>query len=113
MAARRSYGTGSLHERSGSWYGRWWANGRRVQRKLGPVRAPGTRDGLTRAQAERELRRRIEGDAPAPTVVARLTVEQSGERLIRHLASLGRKRSTIEGYDSYLRVHLAPFFGQR
>jgi hypothetical protein len=104
--ARRSYGTGSLYQRAGNWYGRWWVNGQRVKRKLGPVRDSGTRDGLTRAQAERELRRRIEAKAPAPAVAQRLTVQQAGERLIRHLATLGRKRSTLEGYDRYLPVHL-------
>jgi integrase len=113
MASRRSYGTGSLYERAGNWYGRWWVDGRRVKRKLGPVRTAGTREGLTRAQAERELRRRIEAEAPAPAVPQRLTVQQAGERLIRHLVTLGRKRSTVEGYDSYLRVHLAPYFADR
>ena len=49
MSARRDYGSGSLYQRAGSWYGRWWADGARVKRKLGPVRPPGTRDGLTRA----------------------------------------------------------------
>jgi hypothetical protein len=54
---RRAYGSGSLYKRAGNWYGRWHADGRRVKRKLGPVRRPGTRGGMTRAQAERELRR--------------------------------------------------------
>jgi hypothetical protein len=30
-----------------------------------------------------------------------------------HLEGLGRKRSTLPGYESFLRVHLAPFFGDR
>jgi site-specific recombinase XerD len=32
-------------------------------------------------------------------------------RLLENLEALGRKRSTIEGYGSALRVHLAPPFG--
>ncbi len=40
-----------------SWYGRWTVDGVRMKRCLGPKRIPSTRDGLTRAQAERELRR--------------------------------------------------------
>ncbi|MGH2984569.1 MAG: tyrosine-type recombinase/integrase [Solirubrobacterales bacterium] len=40
-------------------------------------------------------------------------VREAGERLIEHLTSLGRKRSTLGNYESYLRVHLAPFFGER
>lgn len=55
--AKRSYGTGSLFEKGGNWYGQWRIGGRLVKRKLGPQREPGTRRGLTKAQAERELRR--------------------------------------------------------
>lgn len=39
--ARRGYGSGSLYQRAGNWYGRWYANGERVKRKLGPVRQRG------------------------------------------------------------------------
>ncbi len=42
----------------------------------------------------------------------RLTVGEAGELLVDHLESLGRKRSTVGEYRSYLRVHLAPFFGE-
>jgi hypothetical protein len=41
MARRRSYGTGSICVRPGSYYGRWPLGGRMVQRKFGPVRPPG------------------------------------------------------------------------
>ena len=112
-AERRFYGTGQLFERAGNWYGRFYVNGQRVKRKLGPVRPPGSRDGLTRAQAERELRRRIEAEMIAPRAAQRMTVAHAGERLLRHLEGLGRKRSTLEGYESYLRVHLSPYFGER
>jgi hypothetical protein len=57
MADRRGYGSGSLYQRAGNWYGRWHVDGRRVKRMLGPVRPSGTRDGLTRAQAEAMGRR--------------------------------------------------------
>ena len=60
MAARRPRGSGQLLVRYGSYYGKWAAGEQRVQRKLGPVRSPGTREGLTRSQAERELRRQLE-----------------------------------------------------
>src|SRR4051794_16673586 len=113
MTARRGYGSGSLYQRAGNWYGRWHVDGQRVKRMLGPVRPPGTREGLTRAQAERELRRRIETDLPEPSVAARLTVGEAGARLLAHLEGLGRKRSTLQGYESFLRVHLAPYFGDR
>ncbi|MGC1813532.1 MAG: hypothetical protein WA696_05280 [Solirubrobacterales bacterium] len=40
------------------------------------------------------------------------TVREAGERLIDHLDALGRKRSTLGDYESFLRVHLAPYFGE-
>lgn len=108
--ARRSYGTGSLLVRRGAWYGQWHAAGRQVMRKLGPIRQPGSRDGLTKAQAERELRRRMEQEQAVAAAPARLTVAEAGERLVEHLAALGRKKSTVEGYRSALNIHLGPFF---
>jgi integrase len=39
-----------------------------------------------------------------------MTVATAGARHLAHLESLGRKRSTLMDYESYLRVHLAPFF---
>jgi integrase len=115
--ARRSRGTGSLSVRRNargveSWYGQWWVGGRRVTRKLGPKREAGTRRGLTRGQAERELQREIDRHLATP-IERDVTVSQAGERLIDHLGSLGRKRSTLGEYDSFLRVHLSPFFGER
>ena len=110
--SRRSYGSGSLFERRGSWYGKWHVAGRRVQRKVGPMRTPERRDGLTRPQAERELRRLMAEVAPEPPR-ERITVGDVGERYTRHLETLGRKRSTVGDYRSYLRVHLAPHFGSK
>src|SRR3954468_12584631 len=63
MPGRRSYGTGHLWTRADaagreSWYGQWRTpGGGRVKRCIGPKRAEGTREGLTRPQAEAELRR--------------------------------------------------------
>jgi integrase len=116
--ARRSYGSGRLFvvaDRGGgdSWYGSWWAGGVRVKRKLGPKRRAGTSDGLTRTQAERELRRHID------TVVVlagpqRRTVEEAGAAYVEHLEHvMERKRTTLQDYRGYLRRHLAPFFGVR
>ena len=108
--ARRSYGTGNLRVRRGAWYGMWWVGGRRVQRKLGPVREPGTRRGLTKRQAEAVLRRRIEATAaPAPAA----SLAEVGERLVRSLEAQGRKASTLAAYESTLRTHLVPHFGAR
>jgi integrase len=116
--AKRSYGTGRLYvvvDRGGraSWYGSWWVGGTRVKRKIGVKRTTGNADGLTRTQAERELRRRVD----ATVVVAqgqRRTVGEAGEAYIAHLENvMERKRTTIADYRGYLRRHLAPFFGDR
>jgi site-specific recombinase XerC len=114
---RRPYGSGSLTVRRDAagreaWYGQWWAGGRRITRKVGSKRERGGRRGLTRAGAERELQRLIDRDRRA-VAQERVTVQQAGELLLEHLESLGRKRSTVGEYRSYLRVHLAPFFAQR
>jgi len=113
--AKRPYGAGALSIRAdshgrASWYGQWRVGGRRVTRKLGSKREVGTRLGLTRAQAERRLQRLIDTETHAP-VDERLSVGETGELLVAHLEALGRKRSTLDEYSSYLSVHLAPFFG--
>ena len=45
--------------------------------------------------------------APAPSL------EEAGRLFIAQRQALGRKKSTLEDYESTLRVHLVPFFGQR
>jgi integrase len=112
MTAKRTYGTGSIMERHGIYHGQWRVGGRRVMRKLGPVRKPGTSDGLTRTQAEARLRT-LMAAVTDPPVTERVTVQDAGVRLIAHLKALGRKRSTTQGYESYLEVHLVPFFADR
>ena len=115
--ARRSYGTGALYVRRDArgretWYGKWRVGGRQVKRRIGVVRQTGSRQGLTRAQAERELRRKIESTVPAVSAGERRTVEESGEQLVNHLATLGRKPSTLNTYRSLLRAHLSPGLGE-
>jgi len=114
--AKRSYGTGSLFVRVDAagreaWYGQWRAGDAIVKRKLGEKRRAGERRGMTKAQAEAELRRRIEAERPTASAHERPSVEDAGRRYLDHLASVGRKRSTLMDYESHLRVHLAPFFG--
>src|SRR4051794_30559570 len=112
---KRAAGTGAIlvHKaKNGSetYYGQFRHDGRLVKRKLGLKRAPGTRDGLTRPQAERQLRRLMDDHEARPAVAERLTVEQAGQRLIAHLTAKGRKTSTLMSYDSVLRTHLVPAF---
>jgi integrase len=111
--ARRSYGTGSVRIRGGSWYGMWWLGDRRIQRTLGPVRKPGSRRGLTRKQAEARLRVLMQEVKPIAAASEQLTVAQAGERYIRHVEHvLERKPTTVADYGSILHRHLAPRFGQ-
>ena len=57
---RRPYGAGSLYARGDVWYAHWRADGGlQVKRRVGPMRVEGSREGLTRRQAEAELRRLI------------------------------------------------------
>lgn len=113
---KRSYGTGSLlvrRDKRGreTWYARVRVRGRQFKRTIGPKRQPGGGDGLTARQAESRLRNLIDELARAPVMVERLTVEDVGRRYLRHLTAAGRRRSTLGDYESYLRVHLIPFFG--
>jgi integrase len=80
-------------------------------RKLGDKRPAGSREGLTRAQAEARLRKLIAELERAPVATERLALEEVGTRYLTHLRSVGRRRSTLSDYESYLRVHLVPFFG--
>jgi integrase len=111
-AAKRRYGTGSIFEKRNAWYGQWRVRNRTITRKLGPIRTPGSRDGLTRKMAEARLRKLMSEVTVAP-LYERMTIEEAGERLIQQLVTKGRKASTTVGYESYLRVHVAPFFGEK
>jgi hypothetical protein len=113
-ARRRPRGTGAVFEKSNRWYGQWYLRGRLVKRSLGPMRQPGSRDGLTRTQAEARLRELMleTSSAPAP-VTERMTVAEVGDRRIKHLARSGRKPdTTLANYESEIRVHFVPHFGE-
>ena len=109
--SRRSYGTGGLYIKSSAYYGRWWIDGRRVNRKLGKIREPGSREGLTKREAEAAMRRQIELVTAGTN--ERLSVVEAGDRLVELLELKGRKPSTIEAVRSALQVHLIPQFGDR
>ncbi|MGB0092410.1 MAG: hypothetical protein WBP81_07740 [Solirubrobacteraceae bacterium] len=106
---RRPRGTGRIFHKHGSWYGQWHG----LTRKLGPVRAPGSREGLTRAMAEARLRDQMSETVKAPPrVTERTTVGDAGRRRIKELARKGRKvDTTLANYESEIRVHFEPHFG--
>ncbi len=117
-AARRSYGSGRVYVRTDSagretFYGSWWANARRVNRRLGVKRARGSREGLTAAQAEAKLRRLMGEVTPNAAQGDRLDVAEVGRRYRKHLEALGRKRSTLAAVEMVLRVWIEPHLGGR
>ena len=125
MSARRSYGTGSLsvrEDRNGraTWYGQWRHDGRKAKRRLGLVRATGTRGdagSLTRAQAEAALRQEIDAHAAQAEREAALRpdvpdrpFDELADRYLEHLTMKGRKASTIGDVRGHLRHWLRPHF---
>jgi integrase len=106
---RRANGAGSVYIKHGSYYGRWLtADGGHANRRLGPVRRPGTREGLTRTQAEKRLRELIA--TVQVTTDPERTVQTVGDALLGHLEANGASRSHLETVESHLRVHVVPFF---
>ena len=110
--ARRAYGTGTLRVVGRSWIGSWYGpDGRRVQRKVGDVRSEGGADGLTKAQAEKVLRRLREVDAPRSAAGAeRVAMEKAGAEFCQRLELKGRRKSHRLTVVSDLRNHITPFF---
>ena len=81
--SKRAYGSGRLYVRTYSdgaeaWYGTWWVGVTRVKRKLGPKRRNATADGMTRSQAERELRRRMQTERVVAGPQRRIVSNSSG-----------------------------------
>jgi hypothetical protein len=74
-----------------------------VKRALGPVREPGSTVGLTRAQAEAELRRHLSSAAVVPSTRERLPLGEVGERYLLHVERfLFRKLSTLERFRAMM-----------
>jgi len=111
--SRRAYGSGSIVIKRGAYFVKWRSGGRQVKRRLGPVRKVGTRQGLTKTQAEAQLRALMAEPFSAP-VCQRLTVEEAGTHYLRHLQLVEeRKPATIQDYRIILENHLGPAFGSR
>ncbi len=115
MPSKRSYGTGQLYEASGSYYGRWrTADGRKLNRRVGRVRAPGSTAGLTRAQAERAFRKMQDAEELTPSRhrgAPSVTLADAAESLRRAKALEGSRKSYLENLESMQRVHLEPSIG--
>jgi integrase len=112
---KRPYGTGHIYEKAGAYYGRWHTpDGRRRNKRLGPVRPPGSSEGLTRAMAEQALRKVLDAE-PAPVVDdgrAR-TVDDAADALRERLELQGARKSYRQNCESMQRVHISPAMGSR
>ena len=119
MSDKRAYGTGSLQLRKDShgretYYGRFYAHGHQVKRKLGPRRLPGEKIGLTKSGAERALQKLVDEQLRLVPQAERVDLETAGARYLVHLEQvMKRKPSTIQDYGIMLRRHLVPFFAGR
>jgi integrase len=108
----RPHGSGSIIVKSGVYYGKWRVGHRQVMRKLGAVRTPGSRDGLTRTMAEAKLRQ-LMSEVVAPPVAERVIVEEAGRRHLAHLEAIGRKPSTLRSYRNQFDSQIVPRIGTR
>lgn len=114
---RRAYGSGSLvihtcADGQEVWYGRWYAgNDKRASRRIGPKRRRGTGKGLTRTEADAELRRMMLSER-APRPGSPLPLAAAAEQMLRHLEESGRAPSTLGAYRAILHAHLLPRFGE-
>lgn len=109
--SRRAHGTGSLYPVVGSggretWYGRWYIGKKRVQRCIGPKRRRGEKAGLTKTEAEAELRRMRLATEEAPPPEMTVMVDEAAQHLMRHLEAIDRRPSTLATYRSLFRNHL-------
>jgi len=110
---KRTYGSGSVIVHRGAWYGRWWIGTRYVKRKLGAIREPGSREGLTRKQAEMALRR-LMTEVRVVVPEERMTYQEAGERYLHHLENVKRRKpSTIQDYRIMHNKHLVPHFASK
>jgi hypothetical protein len=86
--SKRANGAGSIYIKHGAYYRRWrTVEGGMTNRKLGAVRRPGTREGLTRSQAEKHLRELM--DTIQVTTDPDRTVGVAGEALLVQLEARG------------------------
>jgi len=106
----RQHGTGRIYVKYGSYYGRWRTPaGRYVNRRLGKVRGRGEKDGLSRREADRLLRRLMEADQGRAQPEARArTVDEAADVLRQRLVVQGSRLSYRQNCESMQRVHVSP-----
>ena len=115
---RRTYGSGHLDIKSGAFYVRWRApDGRRLNRRVGKVRARVEKDGITRAEAGRVSRRLVDElnakAAAAPPAAPPPTVDEVVDEVRARIEIEGARLSYRQNIESMTRVHVSPAIGKR
>jgi integrase len=114
---KRQYGSGRLYVKSGSYYARFRTpDGRRLNRRLGAVRARGSSEGLTKAQAEAALRRMVEAEnrhRPPSLEERPRTVDDVADAVRQRIALEGARLSYRQNCESMQRIHVSPAMGSR
>jgi integrase len=114
---KRRYGTGHVYKKHGAYYGRWrTSTGRLLNRRIGVVRAPGSRRGLTQARAERRFAQLQEEEERRPTAVPEetaVTVSEACGSLRRKLSLEGARKSYLVGCRSMQEVQIDPRIGSK
>ena len=115
-ARKRRYGTGHVYKKHGAYYARWRTTaGRLLNRRIGIVRRPGGREGLTQAQAERRFAQMQEEEERRPTRAVEktaITVSDACESLRRKLSLEGARKSYLVGCRSMQEVQIEPRIGE-
>ena len=87
------------------------------ERRIGPVRAAGDSDGITRAQAERMFRKVQADEATISRAKAKrkraVTVDFAADTLRERLAIEGARLSYRQNTESMQRIHISPALGKR
>jgi integrase len=108
LPARRTYGTGSIIEKNGNYFGKWRVNDRQVMRKIGPVRTPHRPNGITKTQAEARLRDLIQAAQAAAPIEHARTLHIAADAWIAHLEANGTKASSVRAYRAALNTWFLP-----
>jgi hypothetical protein len=118
VSARRLYGSGSLKVEDGKWRARWYVEvgGRRkrVRAVVGPARKPGTREGLTRRQAEAKLRELMAARMSAPVRPDDRTLGWAADRMYASMRAVGSvEPQTVDGYVRDFDNHVRDVLGDK
>ena len=69
--------------------------------------------GLTHAEADAALEQAIKRSTAPIQTGQDLSVAEAGDKYLASREAIGLKRGTLQDYESYLRVHIVPFFADR